>query len=178
MKKFTLQETTTLALMLSMIFVLSTLEGMFPPLPYHMRFGLSNVVTMYALFFIGRRAAFTLAGLKSLSVLLMRGFVAGLLSLSGGVLSLLVIALLAAVWRNASYFLLSVAGAVTHNMAQLAVASWLTSTNLLLSFFPVMTMTLAGMLAGSLTAVLLHVVMPLFKRAPAAAAQNAQNSQT
>jgi heptaprenyl diphosphate synthase len=161
MKKFTLRETTTLALMLSMIFVLSALEGMFPPLPYHMRFGLSNVVTMYALFFIGARAAFTLAGLKSLSVLLMRGFVAGLLSLSGGVLSLLVIALLAAVWRNASYFLLSVAGAITHNMAQLAAASWLTSSSLLLSLFPVMTLT--GILAGSLTAALLRVVMPLFK---------------
>ena len=161
MKKFTLRETTTLALMLSMIFVLSALEGMFPPLPYHMRFGLSNVVTMYALFFIGARAAFTLAGLKSLSVLLMRGFVAGLLSLSGGVLSLLVIALLAAVWRNASYFLLSVAGAITHNMAQLAAASWLTSSSLLLSLFPVMILT--GILAGSLTAALLRVVMPLFK---------------
>ena len=161
MKKFTLRETTTLALMLSMIFVLSALEGMFPPLPYHMRFGLSNVVTMYALFFIGARAAFTLAGLKSLSVLLMRGFIAGLLSLSGGVLSLLVIALLAAVWRNASYFLLSVAGAITHNMAQLAAASWLTSSSLLLSLFPVMILT--GILAGSLTAALLRVVMPLFK---------------
>jgi heptaprenyl diphosphate synthase len=175
MKKFTLHETTTLALMLSMIFVLSALEGMFPPLPYNMRFGLSNVVTMYALFFIGTRAAFTLAGLKSLSVLLMRGFIAGLLSLSGGVLSLLVIALLATVWRNASYFLLSVAGAVTHNMAQLAVASWLTSNTLLLSLFPVMALT--GILAGSLTAVLLRVVMPLFKRAPASA-QNAQHSRT
>ncbi|MDR2180221.1 MAG: Gx transporter family protein [Synergistaceae bacterium] len=164
MKKFTLHEITTLALMLSMIFVLSALEGMFPPLPFHMRFGLSNVVTMYALFFIGGRAAFTLAGLKSLSVLLMRGPVAGLLSLSGGVLSLLMIALLAAVCRNASYFLLSVAGAITHNMGQLAVASWLTSTNLL-ALFPVM--ILAGILAGSLTAALLRVVMPFFKRAAA-----------
>ena len=134
---------------------------MFPPLPYHMRFGLSNVVTMYALFFIGARAAFTLAGLKSLSVLLMRGFIAGLLSLSGGGLALLVIALWAAVWRNASYFLLSVAGAITHNMAQLAAASWLTSSSLLLSLFPVMILT--GILAGSLTAALLRVVMPLFK---------------
>jgi heptaprenyl diphosphate synthase len=165
MKKFTLHEITTLALMLSMIFVLSVIEGMFPPLPFHMRFGLSNVVTMYALFFIDRRAAFTLAGLKSLSVLLMRGPVAGLLSLSGGVFSLLVIALLAIALKNASYCLLSIAGAVTHNLAQLTVASWLMSTNLLSLLFPMM--ILAGMLTGSLTAVLLRVVMPLFKTPPA-----------
>ncbi|MDR1376654.1 MAG: Gx transporter family protein [Synergistaceae bacterium] len=176
MKKFTLRETTTLALMLSLIFVLSMIEGMFPPLPFHMRFGLSNVVTMYALFFIGRHAAFTLAGLKSLSVLLMRGPAAGLLSLSGGVFSLLVIALLAAAWKSASYFLLSVAGAVTHNMAQLAVASWLMSTNLLLLLFPVM--ALAGVLAGSLTAVLLRVAMPLFRNIPGVSVQRAPTSRT
>jgi heptaprenyl diphosphate synthase len=161
MKNFTVRELTTLSLMLSMIFVLSILEGMFPPLPFHMRFGLSNVVTMYALFFMGKRSAFLLASMKSLFVLLTRGPVAGLLSLSGGVLSLAVIALLAGLWRNASYFLLSIAGAVTHNMAQLAVASWLASTNLLLLLFPVM--TVAGIAAGSLTAMMLRVVMPLFK---------------
>jgi heptaprenyl diphosphate synthase len=161
MKKFTVYEITTLALMLGMIFVLSMLEGMFPPLPFHMRFGLSNVVTMYALFFMDRRAAFTLAVLKSFSVLLTRGPVAGLLSLSGGVSSLLVIAVIAALRPNASYFLLSISGAITHNMAQLAVASWLTSVNLLLLLFPVLAVT--GVLAGSLTAVLLRVVMPLFK---------------
>jgi heptaprenyl diphosphate synthase len=158
---FALREFTTLALMLSLIVVLSLFEGMLPPLPFHMRFGLSNVVTMYALFFIGRRAAFTLAALKSLSVLLTRGPVAGLLSLSGGILSLCAIALVAAAWTDASYFLLSAAGAVTHNMAQLAAASWLASANLLLFLFPVM--AAAGVLAGGLTAALLRVVMPLFK---------------
>jgi heptaprenyl diphosphate synthase len=173
MKKFTVYELTTLSLMLSLIFVLSMLEGMFPPLPFHMRFGLSNVVTMYALFFMGRRPAFALASLKSLFVLLTRGPVAGLLSLSGGILSLAVIALLAAVWRNASYFLLSVSGAITHNMAQLAVASWLTSSNLLLLLLPVM--TAAGIVAGSLTAVMLRVVMPLFRHVPV---RNVHVSQT
>jgi heptaprenyl diphosphate synthase len=169
-KSFTLREITTLSLMLSLIFVLSIFEGMLPPLPFHMRFGLSNVVTMYALFFIGKRAAFTLAALKSLFVLLTRGPVAGLLSLSGGMLSLCAIALIAAVWKDASYFLLSVAGAVTHNMAQLAAASWLASTNLLLFLFP--SMSVAGVLAGSLTAVLLRVVMPLLKGVPGWSSQN------
>jgi heptaprenyl diphosphate synthase len=166
MKKFTVYEITTLALLLGMIFVLSMVEGMFPPLPFHMRFGLSNVVTMYALFFMGRRAAFALAVLKSFSVLLTRGPVSGLLSLSGGLSSLFVIASLLALGWNASYFLLSVSGAVTHNMAQLAVASWLASVNLLLFLLPVL--AVAGVLAGVLTAVLLRVVMPLFKNAPSA----------
>jgi heptaprenyl diphosphate synthase len=177
-KSFSLREITALSLMLSLIFVLSIFEGMLPPLPFHMRFGLSNVVTMYALFFVGRRAAFTLAALKSAAVLLTRGPVAGLLSLSGGLLSLCAIALLAAAWKGASYYLLSVAGAVTHNMAQLAAASWLASTNLLFFLLPVM--VIAGVIAGSLTAVLLRLVMPLFEAARSpqkTAAGGAQASQ-
>jgi heptaprenyl diphosphate synthase len=160
MKKFSVRGIAAISLMLSLIFVLSLIEQSLPPLPMNMRFGLSNVVTMYALFFMGKRAAFLLAAQKSLFVLLMRGPVAGLLSFGGGVVSLLVIALLAFVWRGASYLILSVSGAVAHNAAQIAVASWLMSTNLMPVYLPVL--TVLGVLAGSLTAVLLRVVMPLF----------------
>jgi heptaprenyl diphosphate synthase len=161
MKKFTVREITTLALMLSMIVVLSALEGMLPPLPFNMRFGLSNVVTMYAMFFAGMRPAFILAVLKSLFVFLMRGPVAGLMSASGGMLSLLAVALAAAMLPDASYLFISVVGAITHNMAQLAVASVIVSTNLMPALMPVL--AAAGVPAGALTAALLRVVMPLFK---------------
>lgn len=172
-KGFTLRRITTFALMLSLVFVLSIIEGILLPLPLHLRLGLSNVVTMYALFFMGRRYAFALALLKSTSVCLTRGPVAGLLSLSGGVFSLFVIVLLAAIRPQASYFLLSACGAVGHNIAQLAAASWLTSTNLLLVLLPLL--TASGVLAGGLTAVLLRAVMPLFKAHIEANAQVAQS---
>jgi heptaprenyl diphosphate synthase len=150
--------------MLSMIFALSMLEGLLPPLPFHMRFGLSNVVTMYALFFIGKRPAFVLAFLKSAFVTLTRGPFAGLLSFSGGIFSLLVIAVLASAWPGASYCALSVSGALAHNIAQLVAASWLVSANLTMVYLPVM--AVAGIAAGSLTAVLLRAVMPVFGNTP------------
>jgi heptaprenyl diphosphate synthase len=161
MKKFSVRDITTLALMLSMIAALSALEGMLPPLPFNMRFGLSNVVTMYALFFAGARSAFILSALKSMFVFLMRGPVAGLMSFSGGMMSLLVIALAAAMMPDASYLFISVAGAVTHNVAQLAVASMLASTNLMPALLPIL--AAAGIPAGALTASLLRVVMPILK---------------
>jgi heptaprenyl diphosphate synthase len=158
MKKITTREIAAYALMLSMIFALSAIEGLLPPLPMHMRFGLSNVVTMYALFFAGKRPAFTLAVMKSAFVFLTRGPIAGLLSLCGGVFSLSLVAVLAAVRPGASYFILSVAGALAHNIAQLAAASLLVSANLLLVYLPVM--IAAGIPAGSLTALLLRTVLP------------------
>ncbi|MDR3255457.1 MAG: Gx transporter family protein [Synergistaceae bacterium] len=176
MKNLTVRDIATLAMMLSMILALSLIEQTLPPLPMNMRFGLSNVVTMYALFFTGKRDAFLLAALKSLFALLMRGPVAGILSLGGGVLSLLVIALLAAVWRSASFFILSVSGAIAHNAAQILIASWLVSTNLLPVYLPLLTGL--GVLSGSLTAALLRVVMPVFKGARTGGAQIQKVSRT
>ena len=161
MKKYTAREITSLALMLSLILVLSAVEGMFPILPFHMRFGLSNVVTMYALFFVGSRQAFTLAVLKSLFVFLMRGPIAGVMSASGGIVSLLAIASIAALSSNVSYLFLSVAGALVHNMSQLAAASFIVSTNLVPVCLPVL--AAAAIPAGTLTAALLRAMMPIFK---------------
>jgi heptaprenyl diphosphate synthase len=166
-KNPSLREITKSALMLGMIAVLSAVEGMFP-LPFHMRFGLSNVVTMYALFFIGWRSAFMLAGLKSLMVFLTRGPVAGLLSASGGICSLFVIAALAASFSGVSYLLISVAGAVAHNAAQLAVVALLTSAEAAALLLPLM--AAGGVAAGSLTAALLWAVMPSVKNVPERAA--------
>jgi heptaprenyl diphosphate synthase len=154
-----------MSLMLSLIFALSIVEGALPPLPAHMRFGLSNVVTMYALFFIGGWHAFMLAVMKSVFVLLMRGPIAGLLSLCGGVLSLMAIALLAKLRPGASYFILSIIGALTHNLAQLAAASALVSANLMIVYLPLL--MAAGIPAGALTAILLRSVMPVLKNAKA-----------
>ena len=161
MKRVTTREIALYAIMLSMIFALAIVEGLLPPLPMHMRFGLSNAVTMYALFFVGRRPAFMLAAMKSAFVFMMRGPIAGLLSLCGGVSSLSLIAALAIAVPGASYFTLSIAGALAHNIAQLAVASLLVSTNLLPVYLPVM--IASGIPAGSLTAILLRAVMPVLK---------------
>lgn len=155
---------TALAMMLAMITALSALEHMLPALPLlppNVRLGLSNIVTMYVLFYMGTGSAFTLALLKSLFVMLMRGPAAGLLSLGGGVLSLLVILLLSALLgRRISYLMLSICGAITHNMGQIALASLLLGTGLLY-YLPVL--VLSGVLMGSVTGVLLRVVMPLFR---------------
>ncbi|MDR2780131.1 MAG: Gx transporter family protein [Synergistaceae bacterium] len=161
MKKYAVREITSLALMLSMILIISAVESMFPVLPFHMRFGLSNVVTMYALFFVGFRQAFTLSALKSLFVFLTRGPIAGIMSASGGITSLLATASIAALSSGASYLFLSVAGALVHNMTQLAAASFIVSTNLMPVYLPIL--IAAAIPAGVLTAALLRAVMPVFK---------------
>jgi heptaprenyl diphosphate synthase len=112
-------------LLFAVAIILSLVESLIPvPAPAGVRLGLSNIVVMYSLFFLRRREAFTIAVLKSFFVLMTRGAVAGLLSLCGGLFSLLIMALLILVFRErVSYLIVSVSGALFHNIGQILAAS-------------------------------------------------------
>ncbi|MBQ8941063.1 MAG: Gx transporter family protein [Firmicutes bacterium] len=153
---------TRTALMLSLIIVLSALENMLPPLPAlppGVHLGLSNIVTMYALFTTGKKTAVLLNVLKSVFVFITRGAIAGALSLSGGMLSILIIiALKAALADKISFAALSVAGAVFHNAGQLAAITVILDNFAAVYYLPVL--IVSGVVMGSVTGTVLNVVMP------------------
>lgn len=149
-----------MGLMCALAVALSFLEGLLPPLvPVPgVKLGLSNVVVMYAVFVLGPRYALTLALLKALFAGLLRGFMAGVLAGCGGIASVTIMLLLLwALQTRASYVTVSVAGAVTHNLGQLACAGVLLQVNLFY-YLPVLLASGVGM--GILTAILLRVVLP------------------
>ena len=158
-----------LGLMLAFILVLATLENMLPPLfpllpPQFSRIGLSNAVVMYIVFFVGKKEAVTMAVIKALFGFLMRGPMAGLLSLAGGLLALFFIFLL--LWSfsgKISYIAISVAGAIGHNLGQLSVASLvLKNWNLFVVYFPFL--LISGVVFGSITGTFLKVIMSVFDK--------------
>jgi heptaprenyl diphosphate synthase len=152
-------------LLFSLALVLGLLEGWLAPLlglPPGVKPGLSNIVVLYALLFLGRRPAAVLAVLKAVFALLARGAAAGLLSLSGGLLSLVVMAVLLLPKRRPGALLLSVAGALGHNAGQmLVVRLWLGPFSLY--YAPILIISGAAM--GSLTAVLLRALLPALRKA-------------
>ena len=153
---------THMALLLAISVALSALEHMLPPLMVavpSVRLGLSNIVTMYALFFMGGKYAFGIAVLKSLFVLLMRGVTAGIMSAFGGVFSVLAMLILGLIFKDKiSYLILSVTGAIVHNFAQIAAASIILESNLLLLYWPIL--LISGVVLGSVTGTILRYVMP------------------
>mgnify|MGYP001199615130 CR=1 FL=1 len=160
------QRLTYLALLFALSLALAWLEHTLPAvpaLPPGVKLGLSNIVTMYCLFFIDRRAAFAVAVLKSGFVFLIRGVTSGLLSLAGGLLSVLVMtALLALPRRRLSYALVSVSGAIAHNIGQILMAAALLGTLTVLTYLPVL--ILSGVLMGNVTGILLRVTVPVFEK--------------
>ncbi len=154
------------ALLFSVALVLAILENSFPPLFVTVpgvKLGLSNIPVMYALFFLDRKPAFMIAVLKASYVTITRGFIAGILSLCGGILSLLIMLLLVVIFRDKiSYFVLSIFGAVFHNIGQFVAISLIYTNIYLWVYLPVL--LISGVFAGMATSVLLKLIMPAFNR--------------
>lgn len=149
-------------MLFALAIVLSIVESAITPmlgLTPGVKIGLSNIVVMYALFFMGTKQAFSLAVLKSLFVALTRGVVAGVLSLSGGMLSLLVMWLLYRLLaKHITYFILSVCGALSHNIGQLIAASFVLGSRLALTYAPIL--IVSGLVMGWITSASLGMLLP------------------
>ncbi|MFR7788817.1 MAG: Gx transporter family protein [Angelakisella sp.] len=155
-----------MGLLFALAMALSFLESLLPALPMlppGIRLGLSNIVTMYALFVLGPVSGYTIAVLKSLFVLLTRGAVAAAMSASGGIASvtvMLLLSLLPGIRRQ--YLLLSVFGGAAHNVGQLIAARFIISNQYVWYYLPVL--LAAGLLMGAITGMALRVVMPYLDR--------------
>ena len=158
------KQITLSALLFALAMALSFIEGSitFPGLLPGMKLGLANIVIMYALFFMGARQALFLDLLKALFVFLVTGPTAGFLSLCGGLLSLLVMWALYSLPRQPTWFILSVCGALGHNIGQLIGAGFVLGSALSLYYAPVM--LVLGLVMGGLTAMTLRAMLPALKR--------------
>lgn len=158
---------TETAMLFALALMLSLIEGGLPPVPFlppGAKLGFSNIVVMAALLGTGVSPALILALLKGGFALLTRGLSAGLLSLGGGVLSILVMALLMLPKKHmASVFLLSVFGAAAHNIGQLFVASFWIGSFAAMAYFPWLILFGTGM--GVINGLLLKAVLPALEKA-------------
>lgn len=154
-----------MGLFFALAIVLSYVESSFPPIPMFppgVKLGLSNVVVMYCLFFLGKSRTILILICKSLFVFLTRGALAASLSFGGGLVSFLVMCLLMFIFKDISFLLLSVAGAITHNVSQLLIVCAVFGNLAMLYYMPVIIVT--GIFAGLGTATVLKFIMPAFDR--------------
>ena len=152
-------------LLFALAMALSFLEGtlVIPGLAPGMKLGLANIVVMYALFFMGVRQALYLDLLKALVVVLVSGGTAGFLARCGGRLSLLVLwALYYKLPFQPTWFILSVCGALAHNIGQLFGAGLILSSAMSLYYAQVM--LVLGLFMGALTSLTLKAILPALGR--------------
>lgn len=164
-KKISIRRLTFTAMLFAVALVLSFFESALPLsgiLPPGVKPGLSNIVTMYCLFFVGAPSAFTLALLKGFFVFLTRGATAGLLSTAGGLFSVLAMLLFLRLLPAFSRYTVSVVGAVCHNIAQIFVTRLLFGNTMVYGYLPIL--LLSGVAMGLVTGVILRAVYPALSR--------------
>ena len=150
---------TTLAITVTLAMVLSFIESQIPPfvaIP-GVKVGLANIAVIFALYRFGWREAVIVSALRVLLVgLLFGSLVSTLYSVAGAIFSMVVMLLVRRV-NGFSEVGVSVLGGVCHNIGQIAMASILLETDVVLYYLPVLLLsgTLAGIAIGVAGAILL-----------------------
>lgn len=148
-------------MLVALAFIFSYVEHLIPlPLPTGVKLGAANIVIITALYFLGTKEALAISVIR----ILLSGFAFGIstvpYSLAGGMLSLLVMALLK---KSGGFGLagVSVAGSVCHNVGQTLVAMVLLGANTVY-YFPML--LLAGVIAGLLIGIVTALVLQKLKK--------------
>lgn len=151
-------------LLTAMMLVLGYVESLFP-IPMGIpgvKLGLANAVLIYGVYMLRLPTAWTLMGLKvGLSTLLFGNPTAGLLSLGGGVLSMLGMSLLKKV-PGVAPVTVSAVGGMLHNVGQVAVAMVLLRTPGLLGYMALLMGI--GLATGLLTGLAAQLSMKHLKK--------------
>lgn len=131
-----------LAVLVSQALILSLVESWLP-IPQvvpGVKLGLANIITLVVLVFLGFRDALLVVVVRcTLASVFGAGFIAFLFSISGGILSTIVMAVLHK--KCSRYFSIlgvSIAGAVTHNIGQLTAAVFVMKEPAVMSYLPVL----------------------------------------
>lgn len=168
MKKKTVRERTQwvalCGLLVALMLVLGFVESLLPVaagVP-GVKLGLSNGVLIFAVYMLGIPTAFVLMVLKvALSGLLFGGVSAMLYAFAGGLLSMLVMASLSRV-KGVSPVVVSMAGGLSHNVGQVALAMVMLGTPKLMYYMFIL--MIVGLVTGAVTGVAASLVMKHLKR--------------
>ena len=137
------------ALLMAVMLALGYVESLLPTGVPGIKLGLSNSVLIFAIYTLGVSTAFLLMiGKVLLSGFLFSGVNAMLYAFAGGLLSMLVMSLL---YRLKTFHIVTIAmaGAVMHNVGQVALAMLMLETDKL--FYYMAVLMLVGLVTGFVT---------------------------
>ncbi len=143
---------TTMAMLTAISMIVFLIEAQIP-LPIAIpgvKLGIANVITLFAIWTLGRREAGAILLIRIVLGNLIVGNVMGMLySLAGGVLCWVIMCLLKPITNRNHIWVMSIFGALGHNAGQLAVAVLVSGTPSIAFYAPVL--ILAGMVTGFFT---------------------------
>lgn len=162
----TTRKTAYIGLLTALAIVLALLEQFVPigaviPLP-GIKLGIANVVTLLVLYLWNQKCAWTVALLRCTIVALLFGTpISFAMSVSGAVLSLIIMSFLIKYPKYFSWYGISIAGAAMHNIGQVICACFWMKNTALFAYLPFL--LLASVLTGALIAVIFKMLIRISK---------------
>ena len=154
------------AILCGLALCLGFLESLIPPIPFlppGAKLGFSNIITMFTAGSLGLPSALLIAALKGGFAFITRGATAGIMSLSGGILSAAAMYLLMKYARKMLGLIgISVICALCHNAGQLLAAVFITDTASIVYYAPAL--ALFGIATGTVTGIVLRAVIPALEK--------------
>ncbi|MCH5186777.1 MAG: Gx transporter family protein [Oscillospiraceae bacterium] len=151
---------TFMALLLAVALTIFVAEAQLPPpVPIAgVKLGLANIVTLVALVWLGREEALAiLLGRILLGSLFAGQAVSFIYSLAGGLMCFFVMAIILAPLKQERLWVVSVFGAMAHNVGQIIAAALLTHTWQVIAYLPVL--IISGILSGVFTGLAAQLVV-------------------
>lgn len=147
-----IKKLTTMAMLTAISMIVFLIEAQIPiPIAIPgVKLGVANVITLFALWTLGWREAGAILVVRIFLGNLIVGNMMGMLySMAGGVLCWVVMCLVMPLIDRRHIWVMSMLGAVGHNVGQLAVAVWVSGTAAIALYAPVL--LLAGLVTGFFT---------------------------
>ena len=150
---------TTMAFVIAFAMILSFVESRIPTfvaIP-GVKVGLANIAVIFTLYKLGVKEAITVSIIRVLLISMLFGSPVSLIySISGATLSLATMILLKKL-TPLTEVTISVTGGVMHNVGQIAAASFMLSTNVVIHYLPFLLVsgTIAGVVVGIASAILI-----------------------
>ena len=133
------------------------------PLPMGIKPGLSNIIVMFACSSLGLFPAICIVIMKSGFALIVSGAISGMISLCGGIFSIITMYILIRLFKkHVTYIGISVLGAVMHNAGQLTAATIISSTQLFTGYGPML--LISGIIFGIVTGITMNIIIPHLNR--------------
>lgn len=151
---------TIMALLLGLALIIFIIEAQLPPLAPipGIKLGLSNIITLIAVYILGRKEAFVILVLRIMLASIFSGGMAGFLySIAGGMVCFLFMGIASIKLGEGRMWVVSVLGAIGHNIGQIIVACVVIGSGQVLWYLPVL--MISAVLTGVFTGIAAQVTL-------------------
>ena len=156
---------TAMALLLALALIIFIIEAQLPPLAPipGIKLGLANIITLMAIYILGRKEAFVILALRIILASIFSGGMAGFLySIAGGLVCFVFMGITSYKLGEKRMWAVSVFGAIGHNIGQIIVACIVIGSAQVLWYLPVL--IISAVITGVFTGIATQVTTKQLKK--------------